>query len=41
MDRRLEMVEAEFKKDAPAAKSDIGLTPEEKQQRMKEILRIN
>jgi hypothetical protein len=41
VDRRLDMVEAEFKKDGPAAQPDIGLTPEEKRQRMKEILRIN
>jgi hypothetical protein len=36
VDRRLDMVEAEFKKDAPN-KTDIGLTPEEREQRMKQI----
>lgn len=40
VDRRLDMVEAEFKKGAPAAKSETGLTAEEKEARYKQILGI-
>jgi hypothetical protein len=39
VDRRLDIVESEFKKDAPA-RPDLGLTPEEKEERMKEIFGI-
>ena len=40
VDRRLDMVEAELKKDAREAKSDTKFTPEETEARYKQILSI-